>query len=113
MKAKGSAMTNKTQSQRQEKEKIRNSFGISHPDIISAHLQMRRLSTSHLSTLRIKESADRQKDYYLLPDYRVEKEITEKGEAICMISFQVRKNGLFAVARLYDQSREEKKGTGK
>ena len=93
-----------------QEQKIRNSFGISHPDIISAHLQMRRLSPSHLSTLRIKESADRQKDYYLLPDYRVEKEITEKGEAICMISFQVRKNGLFAVARLYDPSKTDSTG---
>ena len=72
---------------------------------------MRRLSPSYLSTLRIKESADRQKDYYLLPDYRVETEIAKNGEAICLISFQVRKNGLFAVARLYDQSRE--KGTEK
>lgn len=88
-----------------QEQKVRNSFGISHPDIISAHLQMRRLSSSHLSTLRIKESADRQKDYYLLPDYRVEAEILKNGEAICMISFQVRKNGLFAVARLYDPTK--------
>lgn len=88
-----------------EIQKIRNSFGISHPDIISAHLQMRRLSPSHLKTLRIKESADRQKEYFLLPDYRVETEILKNGEAICMISFQVRKNGLFAVARLFDPTK--------
>lgn len=95
-------MTNKNQNKSQ---KIRNSFGISHPDIISAHLQMRRLTLTDFASMRIKESADRQKDYYLLPDHIVWKEIEKNGEAICMISFQVRKHGLFAVARLFDPTK--------
>lgn len=83
----------------------RNTFGIEgHSDIIGAHLQARYISIDDLRNGYITESADRKKQYLLLLDYKTEKALKEKKgmkEVAVLISFQVRKDGCYAVARLW------------
>lgn len=91
----------------------RNTMGLYDPatgkryeDIISAHLQLRTLSFDEWYLDRtVRESRDRQKLFLLLIDFALQKELTMKGSATVMISFQIRTTGCFAVARLYDKTK--------
>lgn len=77
-----------------------------YPDIISAHLQLRTLSFDEWYLDRtIRESRDRQKLFMLLIDFNLQRELTQKGSATVMVSFQIRTTGCFAVARLYEQTK--------
>lgn len=83
----------------------RNTMGIDYPDIISAHLQLRRITEADFCSYTIAESKDRHKSYTLLIDFPVLAAIKQTGEASCLVSFQVRTSGCFAVARLWDELR--------
>lgn len=85
-----------------QESKARNTFGIvGHTDIISAHLQARYISMDDFEKGYITESADRRKPYKLLLDYKTEKALKDNKEAAALVSFQVRKDGCYAVARLW------------
>ena len=79
-----------------------------YPDIVSAHLQLRTLSFDEWYLNRtIRESRDRQKLFMLLIDFNLQRELTQKGSATVMVSFQIRTTGCFAVARLYEETKKK------
>jgi hypothetical protein len=80
---------------------IYNPLGKKYADIISAHLQLRRLSTEDFYEGRIAESGDRGKNYRLSLDKETAESILKNGEVAALVSFQVRTSGYVAVARLY------------
>lgn len=80
-----------------------------YPDIISAHLQLRTLHFEEwYFDKAIRESRDRQKLYDLLIDFNLQRELIKHGRAAVIVSFQVRTTGLFAVARLWKESKAGK-----
>lgn len=94
----------------------RNTFGLTdketgqrYEDIISAHLELRRIDIEELAkdNSKISESSDRGKDYQILLDYKALKKLRQEKEIAVLISFQVRKDGNFAVARLFNERTEE------
>jgi hypothetical protein len=101
------------------KGKARNTFGIAgYDDIVSAHLQARYLSIDDLKNGYLTESADRGKQYQLLLDYKAEKALREKQatqetpetpEIIVLVSFQIRKDGCYAVARMWEPDKQTNK----
>lgn len=85
------------------RKEARNTFGITgHSDIISAHLQARYLTKAEFLSGFLTESADRQKSYQLLLDYKTASALYDKEEVAVLVSFQVRKDGCYAVARLWN-----------
>lgn len=92
---------------------IRNTFGIYDPstkkrytDILGSHLQLRRLLLEEwLEIGSIAESKDRQKDYKILLDYQTQRALAEHKLIDVIVSFQHRKDGCYAVCRLWDASR--------
>lgn len=87
----------------------RNTFGIyypgtknMYPDILSAHLQIRNLSKQEwLKNSYLQETEDRHKAFHLLIDHKVQRELLKTGNAKVIVSFQVRKDGNYAIARLF------------
>lgn len=92
----------------------RNTFGILDPstgkkyeDIIGSHLQLRRLSLEEwLEVGYIAESKDRQKLYKILLDFATQRELLQKNLIEVLVSFQVRTDGCYAVARLFDVNKK-------
>jgi hypothetical protein len=80
---------------------FRDTFGINHSDIISASLDIRTISIEDFDRKYINF---RNKDYILHCDQHVRKTLALVGEAKCMISYQERKTGFYAMARLYRAS---------
>lgn len=80
------------------KTTFRDTFGIEYEDVLSASL-----STEYI----LAEDFDRghirwkNKDYILHCDPTVRKTLGLFGEAKCIVSFQERKTGYYALARLY------------
>lgn len=95
------------------KDQPRNTFGIldketkeRYPDILSSHLELRRISFDEWFLDKyIAESADRNKSYRLLLDHKTAKELVQHGSIKAIISFQMRNNGAFAIARLFDSNK--------
>lgn len=78
--------------------KFRDTFGINYPDIISASLDKITILAEDFDHGNIMW---KNKHYILHCDPAVRKTLGLCGEAVCMVSFQQRKNGFFALARLY------------
>jgi hypothetical protein len=95
------------------KDLPRNTFGIldketgkQYEDVKVFHLELRRISFDEWFIDKyISESADRKKNYKLLLDHRAAKELVQQGSIEAMVSFQLRTDGAFAVARLFDPSK--------
>lgn len=95
------------------KDLPRNTFGILDPitkkqyeDVKVSHLELRRISFDEWFIDKyIAESADRKKKYKLLLDHRAAKEIVQQGSIDALVSFQLRTDGAYAVARLFDPKR--------
>jgi hypothetical protein len=93
---------------------VRNTFGILDPqtkqrytDIISSHLQLRRLSFDDWFIVgRIAESRDRNKEYKLLIDHNLKKKLCQDLIVDVLVSFQVRNDGYYAVARIFDVNKK-------
>lgn len=97
---------------------IRNTFGLrdsetqqKYEDIISAHLENRILSLSSLkeSNYIIAETRDRNKLYTVLLDSKAEQALKQGETTKAIISFQVRTNGCFAIARLFQDKQDNRK----
>lgn len=92
------------------KDVLRNTFGIidkktgqKYPDILVSHLELRCISFNEWFIDKyIRESADRKKGYRLLLDHKTAKELVQHGSIKAMVSFQLRTDGAYAVARLFD-----------
>jgi hypothetical protein len=95
------------------KNEPRNTFGIidpltaeRYPDLIASHLELRRITFNDWFVYQtITESADRQKPYKLLLDHKTAKTLIQHKEIKVLISFQHRKDGCYAVARLFDANK--------
>jgi hypothetical protein len=93
---------------------VRNTFGIldketgkRYADIISSHLQLRRLSFDDWFIVgRIAESKDRNKEYKLLIDHALKKKLCQELVVDVLVSFQIRKDGCYAVARIFDVNKK-------
>jgi len=100
-----------------EKQTPRNTFGLLDPstgqryaDIISSHLQLRRLLLEEwLEHGSIAESRDRQKSYKILLDFKTQQALVKYGIVDVIVSFQHRKDGCYAVCRLFDSERTTRK----
>jgi hypothetical protein len=77
---------------------FRDTFGIDYPDIIKAYLDVYNVQTEDYDRGYIRY---KNKDYILHCDQTVRKTLGLYGEAKCMVSFQERKTGFYAMARLY------------
>lgn len=98
-------------------EAVRNTFGLIDPltkkryeDILSAHLQLLYLSFETWNECgSLAESRDRNKDYAILIDHATLKELIQKGTIPCIVSFQRRTTGNYAVVRLFKTSATSQK----
>jgi len=82
---------------------FRQTFGINgHSDIISASLDVRTIYSDDYDRKHINYKG---KDYILHCDSAVRKTLGLAGEAYCMVSYQERKTGFYALARLYRSSK--------
>lgn len=99
------------------KDLPRNTFGIidketgqKYPDILVSHLELRSISFAEWFLDKyIAESADRKKSYRLLLDHKTAKELVQHGSIDAIVSFQLRTDGGYAVARLFDPKRVMRK----
>lgn len=97
--------------------KDRNSFGVVDPstqqkyeDIIGSHLEVRSLQLEEwLLDGSIAESLGKQKSYKLLLDHKAAKALAKDGRIDAIVSFQARTSGLFAVTRLFDPKKVQKR----
>ena len=80
---------------------FRETFGIKYPDVITAHLDTVTILAEDFDRRFIRY---KNKDYILHCDQHVRKTLGLYGEAKCMVSFQERKTGFYALARLYRNS---------
>lgn len=95
----------------------RNTFGIIDPttkkryeDIIGSHLQLRRLLLEEwLEHGSITESKDRQKSYKILLDFKTQQALAKYGIIDVIVSFQHRKDGCYAVCRLWNPEKTTRK----
>lgn len=95
------------------KDLPRNTFGIidkltgeKYPDLLASHLELRSISFDEWFLDKyISESADRKKSYKLLLDHKTAKELIQHQTIDCMVSFQLRIDGSYAVARVFDPKR--------
>ena len=83
------------------KTTFRDTFGIEYEDIISASLSVERILAEDFDRKHIRF---KNKDYILHCDQTVKKTLGLYGEAKCIISFQERKTGFYALARLYREN---------
>lgn len=81
---------------------FRETFGIDYPDVISAHLDTLSILAEDFDRRFIRY---KNKDYILHCDQHVRTCLKQLGEAKCMVSFQERKTGFYALARLYRESK--------
>lgn len=77
---------------------FRETFGIKYDDIVQAHLDTLIILTEDFDRRFIRY---KNKDYILHCDQHVRTCLLRNGEAKCMVSFQERKTGYYALARLY------------
>lgn len=77
---------------------FRHTFGIKHEDVISASLDKVLITSLDFDS---KILVWKNNHYILHCDPAVRKTLGFYGEAECIVSFQHRKNGFFALARLY------------
>lgn len=99
-----------------DSSEIRNTMGLFNPstgerykDIISAHLQLRRLTLEEwLEHKKIAESRDRHKLYYILLDHNTRKKLIQEKTIDVLVSFQVRTNGCYAVCRVFDKEKQSR-----
>lgn len=83
------------------KTTFRDTFGIEYEDIISASLDIQYILAEDFDRKHIRF---KNKDYILHCDQHVRKTLGLYGEAKCIISFQERKTGFYALARLYREN---------
>lgn len=76
---------------------FRDTFGINYADIITASLDTRLILSDDFDRRHIHYKG---KDYILHCDPSVRKTLGLTGEALCLISYQERKTGFYALARL-------------
>lgn len=83
------------------KTTFRDTFGIEYEDIILASLDIQYILAEDFDRKHIRF---KNKDYILHCDQHVRKTLRLYGEAKCIISFQERKTGFYALARLYREN---------
>lgn len=83
-------------------------------DVISAHLQLRRiLLEDWLEKGYLTETRDRHKKYKLELESSALKKLVKFGEIDALVSFQVTKDGNFAIARLFTDPNPNKDNLNK
>lgn len=96
---------------------VRNTFGLYDPatkqkyeDILVSHLELRRLLLEEwLIDRKIAESKDRQKEYIVLLDFKTQRALLRDGIIDVLVSFQHRKDGCYAVCRLWNPEKTTRK----
>lgn len=84
------------------KTTFRDTFGIQYEDILSASLDISTILSEDFDRGHIRF---KNKDYILHCDPTVRKTLGMYGEAKCIISYQERTTGYYALARLYRNSK--------
>ena len=81
--------------------------GTANPDIKQSFLDRKHLSAQ--DAIEGSLTLDDQTKWQLVLEAPVQKKLKEQDAVLCIISFQVRQSGNYAVARLFDQTRQKVK----
>lgn len=91
---------------------VRDSTGNLYPNIKEYFLLSKLLQISDLERGFLEAPNKSSSVYQLTVDKNLKDRILAKGEASTIVSFQKRVEGFFAVARLFEASRTNKRGAG-
>ncbi len=80
--------------------------GSQYSDIISAHLQLRKISVDDwlVKTFLVESEARNLHQFKILLNHKTLQTLLQNGEINALVSFQTRTSGRFAVARIFEPS---------